>query len=51
MKEATHELLWMSGKEENEVSRDWADRNIDVEEIEAYKQVTVLVILKVNYLS
>lgn len=39
MKEATEELLWMSQKEETEVSRDWSDNDLDLEEIEQQRQV------------
>ncbi len=41
MKEATQELLWMSEKEENEVSRDWSDNDLDLSEIEDYRKVSV----------
>eukprot|EP00794_Sanderia_malayensis_P004520 gene4520-5116_t len=38
MREATQELLWMSEKEENEVSRDWADKEIDLHQLEEYRK-------------
>ena len=40
MKEATEELLWMSQKEETEVSRDWSDNDLELEEIEEYRKVS-----------
>ena len=47
MKEATEELLWMSQKEETEVSRDWSDNDIELKEIEEYrKAIDFLVIVK-----
>ncbi|XP_015177047.1 PREDICTED: dystonin isoform X19 [Polistes dominula] len=33
---ATGELVWLNGKEETEVTRDWADRNLNVQSIEQY---------------
>ena len=48
MKEATEELLWMSQKEETEVSRDWSDNDIELKEIEEYrKAINCFVIFKV----
>eukprot|EP00795_Rhopilema_esculentum_P007423 gene7423-13182_t len=38
MKEATNELLWMSQKEETEVSRDWSDKSLDLVEIDQYRK-------------
>ena len=40
MKEATEELLWMSQKEETEVSRDWSDSDLQLEEIEEYRKAS-----------
>ncbi len=48
MKEATQELLWMSQKEENELSRDWADKNLDVNELEEYRKVGICYVLIEN---
>ncbi len=49
MKEATQELLWMSQKEENELSRDWADKNLDVNELEEYRKVGICHVLMENF--
>ena len=40
MKEATEELLWMSQKEETEVSRDWSDSDLELEDIQEYRKVS-----------
>ncbi|XP_015177045.1 PREDICTED: dystonin isoform X17 [Polistes dominula] len=37
---ATGELVWLNGKEETEVTRDWADRNLNVQSIEQYYERT-----------
>lgn len=36
---ATNELVWLNEKEETEVSRDWADKNLNVQQIESYYEV------------
>ncbi|KOX72958.1 Dystonin [Melipona quadrifasciata] len=33
---ATGELVWLSSKEETEVTRDWSDKNLNVQSIEQY---------------
>ncbi|CAG0891815.1 unnamed protein product [Cyprideis torosa] len=33
---ATTELIWLNEKEEAEISRDWASRNLDVKDVEQY---------------
>lgn len=36
---ATGELVWLSSKEETEVTRDWSDKNLNVQSIEQYYEV------------
>lgn len=36
---ATGELVWVNGKEETEVTRDWSDKNLNVQSIEQYYEV------------
>ena len=36
---ATGELVWLNTKEENEVTRDWSDKNLNVQSIEQYYEV------------
>lgn len=40
MREATQELIWMNQKEEDEISRDWSDKSLDLVELEDYRQVS-----------
>ncbi|XP_054002761.1 dystonin isoform X38 [Hylaeus anthracinus] len=37
---ATGELVWLSSKEETEVTRDWSDKNLNVQSIEQYYERT-----------
>ncbi|XP_033358552.1 dystonin isoform X15 [Bombus vosnesenskii] len=37
---ATNELVWLSSKEETEVTRDWSDKNLNVQSIEQYYERT-----------
>ena len=38
--QASHaELTWLNDKEEKEISRDWADKNLKLQEIEKYYEV------------
>lgn len=39
---ATNELVWLNEKEEVEVSRDWADKNLNVQQIETYYEVCLI---------
>ena len=39
MDSATRELIWLSQKEEMEISRDWSSKGLQVSEIEDYYQV------------
>lgn len=43
---ATGELVWLSSKEETEVTRDWSDKNLNVQSIEQYYEVRVQNILR-----
>lgn len=36
---ATGELVWLNTKEETEVTRDWSDKNLNVQSIEQYYEV------------
>lgn len=38
---ATGELVWLNAKEENEVTRDWSDKSLNVQSIEQYYEVRV----------
>lgn len=38
---ATNELHWLNEKEEIEVSRDWSDKNLNVQAVEKYYEVSV----------
>ncbi|XP_070510262.1 microtubule-actin cross-linking factor 1 isoform X19 [Cardiocondyla obscurior] len=37
---ATGELVWLNAKEETEVTRDWSDKNLNVQSIEQYYEQT-----------
>ena len=39
MKAATTELLWLSEREEAEVSRDWSARNLNMADVQEYYEV------------
>lgn len=39
---ATNELVWLNEKEETELSRDWSDKNLNVQQIESYYEVTYI---------
>ena len=39
MKAATKELLWLSEREEAEVSRDWSARNLNMADVQEYYEV------------
>jgi len=39
---ATGELVWLNAKEETEVTRDWSDKNLNVQSIEQYYEVCYL---------
>ena len=43
MKAATKELLWLSEREEAEVSRDWSARNLNMADVQEYYEVTLLI--------
>lgn len=37
---ATNELHWLNEKEEVEVTRDWSDKNLNVDAVEKYFEVS-----------
>lgn len=37
---ATSELQWLNDKEQTEISRDWADKNLDVQSVHRYYEVS-----------
>ena len=39
---ATNELIWLSEKEEREITRDWSSKNLNLVEVEQYYEVRVL---------
>lgn len=45
---ATGELVWLNGKEETEVTRDWSDKNLNVQVIEQYYAVSLMKLLFVR---
>lgn len=49
---ATNELVWLSSKEETEVTRDWSDKNLNVQSIEQYYEVIyVLMFFFCDYMA
>ena len=42
MKAATKELLWLSEREEAEVSRDWSARNLNMADVQEYYEVGLI---------
>jgi len=40
LQSATNELMWLSEKEEAEIKRDWSDKNLDLQTIESYYEVS-----------
>lgn len=49
---ATNELVWLSSKEETEVTRDWSDKNLNVQSIEQYYEVIyVLMFFFCDYMT
>jgi len=45
---ATNELIWLSEKEEREITRDWSSKSLNLVEVEQYYEVISLLFLK-NY--
>lgn len=39
---ATGELVWLNTKEETEVTRDWSEKNLNIQSIELYYEVCIL---------
>lgn len=39
---ATQELIWLNEREETELNRDWANKNLNIQEVERYYEVRLL---------
>ena len=39
---ATNELIWLSEKEEREITRDWSSKNLNLVEVEQYYEVNYI---------
>lgn len=39
---ATNELMWLSEKEEREITRDWSSKNLSLPEVEQYYEVNLV---------
>ena len=40
---ATSELSWLNDREQIEISRDWADKNLDLPAIHRYYEVNIII--------
>lgn len=40
VEEATRELIWLNDKEDTEITRDWSSRDLHVQQLEHYHQVS-----------
>ena len=40
MKNITQEIIWINQCEENEVSRDWSDKDMNVDELNIFHKVS-----------
>ena len=45
---ATNELIWLSEKEEREITRDWSSKNLNLVEVEQYYEVCWTVLKSVD---